>query len=138
MTRIRVQTIAYLVAALATLLAGGGALGFAEPFLQVGDFDRQLWPLLAAPIVLGGGFFLLLAGAFLYLARRPRGWGKLLCVFGFPWIGFSTIIGLLSGEGGFAYSPLLALPAVGGSVLVLVGLVLLVQDRGRLLGPSAE
>jgi hypothetical protein len=139
MTRLQIKRTSYLIAALATLVgAGGGILGFVGLIGQIGGGGQQFRTLATIPMAMGGGFVLLLAGVFLYLARKPRGWGKLLCVIGLPWIGFSTILGLLSSQGAFAYSPLLLLPAIGGATLLAVGIVLLVQDGGRLLSSPAE
>lgn len=138
MSRLQIQRTAYGIAALAPICAAGGMLGFADLVGKLGGGGPEFQTLLAVPMVLGGGFLLLLSGLFLYLARTPRPWGKLVCVVGLPWIGFSAIVGLLSGQGQFPYNPLLLLPGVGGLTLIAVGAVLLIHDRGRLLGSSAD
>jgi hypothetical protein len=138
MTRIQIQRTVYLIAALAPVTAAGGMLGFADLVRQLGGGGQQFQALLIMPMAVGGGFLLLLSGLFLYLARQPRPWGKLVCIVGFPWIGFSAVSALLSGQAGFPYSPLLLLPGIGGGLLVAVGIVLLVLDRGRLLSSPAE
>jgi hypothetical protein len=138
MTRLQIQRTAYLIAALAPVGAAGGMLGFADLVGRLGGGGPQFQTLLAVPMVIGGGFLLLLSGLFLYLARNPRPWGKLVCIVGFPWIGFSAIAALLSGQAGFPYSPLLLLPGIAGATLFAVGFVLLVQDRGRLVSSPAD
>ena len=138
MTRIQIQRTAYLVAALAPVAAAEGMLGFVDLVRRLGGGGQQFQALLLVPMAVGGGFLVLLSGLFLYLARTPRPWGKLVCIVGFPWIGFSAVSALLSGQAGFPYSPLLMLPGIGGAMLFAVGIVLLVQDRGRLLSSPAE
>jgi hypothetical protein len=127
-----------LIAALAPVAAAGGMLGFAELIGKLGGGGPQFQSLLAVPMAAGGGFLLLLSGLFLYLARNPRPWGKLVCIVGFPWIGFSTVAALLSRQAGFPYSPLLLLPGIGGATLFAVGIVLWVQDGGRWVSSPAE
>jgi ABC-type polysaccharide/polyol phosphate export permease len=124
---------AYLLCALATLASGlGGMIGFVA---MLGRAPKAVWLIAVVPLTAAAAMFLVLAGTFAYLAVRPAAWGKLLCVVGAPWICFSAVAWLESGFAAFAYSPLLSLPGVGGATLLVLGIVLLIEDRGRLVGP---
>ena len=131
------RTGAYLAAALATLISGvTGGLGFFGIISSAGVSFGRLWPLAIAPVVLAAGVLLLLAGTFLYLARRPQGWGRIVCVVGVPWIGFSAASWLMGQDlHGVTFRPILLGPGLCGATLLLVGAVLLVTDWGRPVGP---
>jgi len=136
MTRNTVRTAAYLIAALATLVSGvTGGVGFLGMASGVGVSIGRLWPMFLAPIVLAAAVLLLLAGTFGYLARRPQGWGKFLCLAGIPWIGFSAASWLMGEDlHGIAFKPVLLGPGLCGATLLLAGTVLLATDWGRPLG----
>jgi hypothetical protein len=130
MNRTTIQKTAYIIAAIATLFgAGGGIVGFVGLMSQMKGVG-QIMPIAILPIAMGGGFLLLLAATFLYLARKPQPWGKLLCVAGVPWIGFSAVGRFISQAGAFHYSPLLLLPGIGGALLLVIGLALAIVDAG--------
>ncbi len=70
-----------------------------------------------------------LSAVFLYLAYRPRWWGKIVCVFpAFAWTGFSLMSRLLGPP-----SPLSWVPAAAGVLLLAVAVVHHVVDPS--LGP---
>jgi hypothetical protein len=99
----------------------------------------KYWPLAVVPLTLASGMLLLLICAFLYMARKPYGWGKLLCFVGFPWIWFSAFFWFeRTVLPAFPYNPILLGPGLCGTTLLLVGVVLLVIDWGRTLGPIVE
>jgi hypothetical protein len=136
MARIPVQRAAYLTASLGTLI---GAIGFLISFLYLfrllGANITTLKYLTSLPPIIVGGFALPLAGGLLYLAYKPKAWGKLLCLFGFPLI-FSS---MFAREVAFTYvHPVLFIPAVGGIMLLAAGLALLLHDRGRLFNNRTE
>jgi hypothetical protein len=67
------------------------------------------------------------------LARKPRAWGKVVCLVGLPWIWFSVAawcIGPLNGAP--FYTPSLG-PGLAGVALLGLGVVLLILDRGVVL-----
>lgn len=123
MTRLTVRRIAYVVAALAALVSGvTGGWGFATMVSAVGA-PGLFWAFAAVPIILATGVLAALMGVFLFIARRPYGWGKLLCLAGLPWIGFSAV-SWLQGEvwRALPYNPLLLGPGLRGATLLIVGL----------------
>jgi len=131
MTRMSVRRAAYVVAALATLVSGlTGLFGFAQ--IVPAYAMARLGVLAVLPLVLASGTLLLLVGTFVYLARNPYGWGKLLCFAGFPWIMFSAIAWLF--PQGLYFNPILLGPGLCGATLLIVGLILVAVDWGRPLG----
>jgi predicted membrane channel-forming protein YqfA (hemolysin III family) len=137
MSRMSVRRVAYVVAALATLISGlTGLFGFAQ--IIPAYAMAKLGPLVLLPLVLGSGALLLLVGAVFYMARKPYGWGKLLCFAGFPWILFSANAWLIGNmPHGLPFNPLLLGPGLCGATLLIVGLILVAVDWGRPLGRLA-
>ena len=127
----------YLIAALCPLGAVFGAVGMASaiendlshaPNGAIGGF-------MLVPLVMAAMVFVAIVTVFLWMAWRPRWWGKLICLVGFPWIMFSAIGGLESNMpndpelGGFFHNPVaLYAPGIAWAVLMLVGIALLVLD----------
>lgn len=118
----------------AYLLAVAGPLSLG--WLSV---SGRLWDLVQFPEFLGGFLtvlavttgilFAAVAGLYLYLAYRPRWWGKLVCLWaGVSWIGFAGMSRLMHGG-----NPVLWGPAGAGALLLLVALVHHVADPS--LGP---
>jgi hypothetical protein len=133
MSRLAIKRAAYVVAAVATLVGCGGGMGGFLGLIAKFPAPLQFWAIAVVPLALAGLVFAGLIALFISLALRPRPWGKLVCVVGVPWIGFSAIFSVLSQMGtGIPYNPLLLLPGIGGATLLAVGLVLLVLDGGRL------
>jgi hypothetical protein len=135
MTRSTVRRIAYFVAALATLISGvTGGLGFAA-MMPADQVPGWLWALAVVPIILAASVLALLVGVFLFMARKPYGWGKLLCFCGLPWIFFSAIAWLQATV--LRTTPLNPIdlgPGLCGATLLIVGFLLIVVDWGQSLG----
>ena len=137
MERTALRSAAYIAAVLATLFgAGGGVIGFVGMFTHLGGAGVPPQLQLVA-LAMGGVPLLVIAGLFSYLAWKPNWWGKLVCLVGVPWIMFSIIIESFGELWGVEQSPLFLLPALGGGVLLVVGVTLVVLDRGRVFGGRA-
>jgi len=139
MTSMQVRRTAYLVAAAATLVSGVTGLGGFVALTSAGGFHifHDIGAVAILPIAVGAGAIIAIAATFIYLARTRQPWGKLICLVGLPWIGFSAVSGLMKSDlPAFPLAPLLAVPGVCGAVLFIVFVVLLVADRGRLFGAS--
>jgi hypothetical protein len=135
MTRDRLRRGIYLAATAAVCLGGLGSLGTA--FVSFGGMrgmPNGFWILAVIPILMALATFAALIWVFLFLARRPRAWGKLVCLVGLPWIQFSAIGWWLgTAREGFPFTPLMVLPGAAGALLLCLGGVLLVVDRGAVL-----
>jgi hypothetical protein len=135
MTSAGLRRSIYLLAAATVCI--GGASGLVGFFLILGAFKgvpAWFWIAASVPLLLALATFVGLIWLFLYLARKPRAWGKLVCLVGFPWIMFSTNAWLMSSwGGGFHFTPLLSVPGVAGIVLLCLAVTLLVVDRGAIL-----
>jgi hypothetical protein len=88
------------------------------------------------PLAFAAATFCAIVGVFLWMVRRPRWWGKLICFVGLPWIMFSAMGTLMAQETGsypmtdafFANKLALYAPGAAGALLVLIGIVLFVVD----------
>ena len=135
MHRTNVRRVAYFTAALATLISGVcGGLSLAAAMPPAG-LPGLFLALAVVPVILAIGLLVLLAGAFLFMARKPYGWGKLLCLVGFPWIFYSAIAWLRETMlRASPYNPIDVGPGLCGATLLIVGIVLIVVDWGQPLG----
>jgi len=139
MTRSNVRQIAYFIAALATLISGlSGGLGFAA-MMPAAQVPGWFWALAVVPIILAVSVLALLIGVFMFMARRPYGWGKLLCLVGLPWIFFSAIAWLQATVlRTTPFNPFDLGPGLCGATLLIVGIVLIVVDWGQSLGRLSQ
>jgi len=134
----QIRQAAYLVAAAATAVGvGGGLVGFVEVIAGIGRIPTLFWAFAILSLVLAVAFLAFLVWAFLWMARKPRLWGKFLCFVGLPWIGFSTmsLVAMPPGLPSFV-SPLMMLPGAAGVTLLVAFAVLIVVDGGRLVSEA--
>ncbi len=79
--------------------------------------------------VMSGVLVAAMGAVFLYLAYRPRWWGKIICLFpAVSWLGFSVMSGAMGPP-----NPVRWVPAAAGALLLLVASVHHLTDRS--LGP---
>jgi hypothetical protein len=135
-TRDRLIRAAYLVAALAPLGAGVGAALFAASIFRMAGGDESFKTFALLPLGMAAAAMVGLIALFLWLARKPRWWGKLVCLIGLPWIMFSAMGTLImhvvpgASTGGlpFADPVLLYTPGLSGALLLAVGVTLGILD----------
>lgn len=135
MNRTNLLRAAYLAAAAATcgvgwLLASGRLFDFV--FSLDGGSPAEFTDLFVPMQLISTGPVVVLLAAFLWLARRPRWWGKLLCAWaGLSWTGFSPMARVVAGFEGHAVPPEIGvLPLVCGLTVLAVGVLHQVLEPG--------
>jgi hypothetical protein len=131
-TRAQARKVVYALSAFVTLISGvSGLTGFVRAIPA--RVIEQIWPMMIVPIVLSAGFFALITYGFMYFSKTGKLIGKLLCLVGTPWIGFSVMSrSMLPAYAQHQSIVFLLIPGIGGFTLLVIGFVLLVIDQFRL------
>jgi hypothetical protein len=131
--RTNVLRAAYLAAAAATcgvgwLLASGRLFEFM--FSITGEAPAGVELAVVPARIMGVAALTAFAGAFLWLARRPQWWGKLLCAWaGFSWTMFSLAIHVVA-MGQPVPTDIAVIPLVCGLTVLAAGVLHQILEPG--------